>query len=70
MLSKLVEKFADYCEREETRQMLQAKLLDPMVRYMVSRLWNYIVALLTFLTCHLLVLAWLLFKVSSLRRHE
>lgn len=67
LLTKLIDKFSDYCDNKDTREALQAKLLDPMVRYVVSRTWNYIVALFTLLTCHLLVLAWLLFRVTSMR---
>jgi hypothetical protein len=65
MFDKLAEKFTAYCSKDGTQLMLQEKVLDPLVKYVVNRLWNYIVVLISFLTCHLVILAWLLFRVTA-----
>ena len=67
MLDRVVEKLTDYCEREETQALLQGRLLEPMLKYMVKRLRNYLLAMLSFLTCHLVILTWLLVRAGRIR---
>jgi len=66
VLGKVLEKFVDYCQQDDTRRAVQGQLLDPMVTYVITRVWNYVLALFALLTCHLVLLTWLVAKISSL----
>lgn len=37
MLDKLLDGFVDLCAREDTRKMLEQKIVDPAVRYLSER---------------------------------
>ena len=67
MLAEVLEKFVDYVSRDETRAVLDSRIVQPALRYVSERLkwcvWVFqAVAVLVLLqTCLLL---WLLFRES------
>lgn len=37
MIEKLVDSFVQYCSRDETRLLLERKIVEPAVRYLTER---------------------------------
>ena len=65
MLSSVVDHLVEYCNKQETREALESKVLTPFVRYLAERFsWGVrmfqVVAVLVLVQTVLLV--WLLFR--------
>ncbi len=65
VLEQLIEKFVDYCSKEETRSALESKLLRPVIAYLSERFhWTLkaFQALTVLVAIQTLLLIWLLFR--------
>ena len=52
--------------KEENKEMLNKKVLDPCVSYIGSRLWPYIISILGYLLILLILLIYILFLTKKL----
>lgn len=65
VVQQLIEKFVEYCSKEETRTALESKLLRPVIEYLSERFhWTLkaFQALTVLVAIQTLLLIWLLFR--------
>jgi hypothetical protein len=65
VVQQLIEKFVDYCSRDETRVQLESKLLGPITQYLAERFhWTLkaFQALTVLVAVQTFLLVWLLFR--------
>jgi hypothetical protein len=65
VMQQLVEKFIEYCSQDETREVLERKVLGPMTSYLSERFhWTLkaFQALTVLVAIQTLLLLWLLFR--------
>ena len=69
MLDKVVDSVVQYCSREDTREVLETKVLRPLSRWLGERLWwcvRLAQSVLVLVALQTVLLLWLL--VRELRR--
>lgn len=65
VLEQIVDKFVEYCSKDETRTVLESKLLQPVIAYLTERFhWTLkaFQALTVLVAIQTLLLIWLLFR--------
>ena len=70
MLDELVQGVLDFCGREDTRRLLEAKLLDPALLYLQAKFhWLFIMfqVLTALVVLQTALLTWMLFRTATWR---
>lgn len=64
----LTEGFLDYAARQDNKQLLQDRLLNPLIKYLAVKLWPYVLGVTVYLTLVsllLVVICYLVIKASK-----